>query len=118
MQFPIVPDDFPESIRKCGVQRLDILLPERDTVPIYSPMGLVAGCPNERNGRLLYDYILSKEGQTILTEHHLHSIRDDLGNTPDFIQTVLDSRLPVNEQEISDTMEDVMDRFDRIFFQD
>ena len=93
-------------------------LPERDTVPIYSPMGLVAGCPNERNGRLLYDYILSKEGQTILTEHHLHSIRDDLGNTPDFIQTVLDSRLPVNEQEISDTMEDVMDRFDRIFFQD
>ena len=34
------------------------------------------------------------------------------------IQTVLDSRLPVNEQEISDTMEDVMDRFDRIFFQD
>jgi len=31
---------------------------------------------------------------------------------------VLDSRLPVNEQEISDTMEDVMDRFDRIFFQD
>ena len=37
-------------------------LPERDTVPIYSPMGLVAGCPNERNGRLLYDYILSKEG--------------------------------------------------------
>lgn len=93
-------------------------LPERDTVPIYSPMGLVAGCPNERNGRLLYDYILSKEGQTILTEHHLHSIRDDLGNTPDSIQTVLDSRLPVNEQEISDTMEDVMDRFDRIFFQD
>ena len=97
---------------------LDILLPERDTVPIYSPMGLVAGCPNERNGRLLYDYILSKEGQTILTEHHLHSIRDDLGNTPDSIQTVLDSRLPVNEQEISDTMEDVMDRFDRVFFQD
>ena len=93
-------------------------LPERDTVPIYSPMGLVAGCPNERNGRLLYDYILSKEGQTILTEHHLHSIRDDLGNTPDSIQTVLDSRLPVNEQEISDTMEDVIDRFDRIFFQD
>ena len=118
MQFPIVLDDFPESIRKYGVQRLDILLPERDTVPIYSPRGLVAGCPNERNGRLLYDYILSKEGQTILTEHHLHSIRDDLGNTPDSIQTVLDSRLPVNEQEISDTMEDVMDRFDRIFFQD
>ena len=112
MQFPIVLDDFPESTRKYGVQRLDILLPERDTVPIYSPMGLVAGCPNERNGRLLYDYILSKEGQTILTEHHLHSIRDDLGNTPDSIQTVLDSRLPVNEQEISDTMEDVMDRFD------
>ena len=54
----------------------------------------------------------------LLTEHHLHSIRDDLGNTPDSIQTVLDSRLPVNEQEISNTMEDVLDRFDRIFFQD
>ena len=39
-------------------------------------------------------------------------------NTPDSIQAVLDSCLPVNEQEISDTMEDVIDRFDRIFFQD
>ena len=92
--------------------------PERDTVPIYSPMGLVAGCPNERNGRLLYDYILSKEGQQILTEHHLHSIRDDVEPSGGSVQAVLDARLPVDDQVVSDTSEEVMDRFDRIFFQE
>jgi iron(III) transport system substrate-binding protein len=93
-------------------------VPERDLVPVYSPMGLVAGCPNERNGRLLYDYILSKEGQQILTDHHLHSIRDDVGDAGISIRTILDTRLPVDDQVISDTTEAVMDRFDRIFFQE
>jgi iron(III) transport system substrate-binding protein len=93
-------------------------VPERDAVPIYSPMGLVAGCPNERNGRLLYDYILSKEGQQILVEHHLRSIRDDVDDFGIPLQTVLDTRLPVDDQVVSDTMEDAMGRFDRIFFQE
>ena len=92
-------------------------VPEQDAVPIYSPMGLVAGCPNERNGRLLYDYILSKEGQQILMEHSLRSIRDDMDDSVS-LQTLLDTRLPVDEQVISDTAEDVMNRFDQIFFHD
>lgn len=92
-------------------------VPEQDAVPIYSPMGLVAGCPNERNGRLLYDYILSKEGQQILMEHSLRSIRDDVDDSAS-LQTMLDTRLPVDDQVISDTAEDVMNRFDQIFFHD
>ena len=92
-------------------------VPERDVVAIYSPMGLVAGCPNERNGRLLYAYILSQQGQQILREHHLHSVRDDVEDPEISIQEILDTRLSVNDQVISDTMEAVMDRFDQIFFQ-
>ena len=90
--------------------------PEQDMVPIYCPMGLVAGCPDERNGRLLYDYILSKEGQQILIENHLHSIRDDVGDPGIPLQTILDTRLPVDDQTVSDAGDGNQEIFDRIFF--
>lgn len=90
--------------------------PEQDMVPIYCPMGLVAGCPNERNGRLLYDYILSREGQQILIENHLYSIRDDVVDPSIPLQTILDARLPVDDQAISDAENGSLDAFDRIFF--
>ena len=44
-----------------------------DLVSIFSPIGLVEGCANEDNGKLLYDFILSKEGQEILVENNLLS---------------------------------------------
>ena len=48
---------------------------DKDLVSIFSPIGLVEGCANETNGKLLYDFILSKEGQEILVENNLLSVR-------------------------------------------
>lgn len=110
-------DYIVSNLEQAG-QPIAFQLPSEDAVPICCPMGLVAGCPNERNGRLLYDFILSKEGQQILTEQHLRSIRDDVGEDEVSLQTLLGSRLPVDDQVICDTAEDTMDRFDAIFFHD
>lgn len=90
--------------------------PEEDLITIYCPMGIVAGCPNEYNGRLLYDFILSKEGQSILVDNHLRSIRDDVEQDGPSIQTILDTRFPTDDQQISDTADELLAEFDRIFF--
>ncbi|MEG1049148.1 MAG: ABC transporter substrate-binding protein, partial [Oscillospiraceae bacterium] len=73
-------------------------------------------CPNERNGRLLYDYILSKEGQQILVENHLHSIREDVEQPGVPVQTILQSRMAVDDNYLSEHETDTIRKFDRIFF--
>ncbi len=40
-------------------------------------------CNNEANGKLLYDFILSKEGQEILVANNLVSVRTDVTQSVD-----------------------------------
>lgn len=54
-----------------------------DTVSIFSPIGLVKDCKNEANGKLLYDFILSREGQEILVANNLLSVRSDVAQSAD-----------------------------------
>ncbi|MEG1072307.1 MAG: ABC transporter substrate-binding protein [Oscillospiraceae bacterium] len=91
-------------------------VPEEDMLAIHCPLGLVAGCPDERNGRLLYDYILSKEGQQILVENHLRSIREDVEQPGVPVQTILETRMPVDNDGLSACEGETMRTFDRIFF--
>ncbi|MEG3029342.1 MAG: ABC transporter substrate-binding protein [Oscillospiraceae bacterium] len=91
-------------------------VPTTDLIAIHCPLGLVAGCPNERNGRLLYDYILSKEGQQILVENHLHSIREDVQQPGMSVQDILSSRMVVDDAYLSEHETDTIRSFDRIFF--
>ncbi len=58
------------------------LYPE-ETVSIASPVGLVADCNNEENGKLLIDFMLSKEGQEILVANNLVSVRSDVTQSVD-----------------------------------
>ena len=61
---------------------ITFLYPE-ETVSIASPIGLVKDCNNEENGKLLYDFILSKEGQEILVANNLVSVRTDVTQSVD-----------------------------------
>lgn len=68
------------------------LYPE-ETVSIASPVALVKDCNNETNGKLLIDFMLSKEGQEILVANNLVSVRSDvaqsvdLSTIPSFLET-------------------------------
>ena len=48
-----------------------------DVITMTSPIALIKGCANEDNGKLLMDFILSKEGQEVLVANNLVSVRDD-----------------------------------------
>lgn len=94
---------------------ITFLYPQQDRVTIYSPLGLVANCANEQNGKLLYDYILSKEGQAILVKNNLISIRDDITQDDRGIDAIPKQALQTDLSWIAENSEEIMCRFDEIF---
>ena len=88
------------------------LYPE-DTVSIASPIGLVKDCNNEENGKLLYDFILSKEGQEILVANNLVSVREDVEQAVDL--TAIPSMLDTDFAKLASDGKDNLDTFNKIF---
>ena len=88
---------------------------DSDLVSIFSPIGLVEGCANETNGKLLYDFILSKEGQEILVENNLLSVRDDVDQKGASVEDIAKAAMTVDLQSLSDNSDQIIDTFDKIF---
>ena len=91
------------------------IYPQQDLVSIYSPLGLVANCPNEQNGKLLYDFILSREGQEILVKNNLISIRNDIQQSDSVQKRTSRSILKTDLDWIANNSDEIMSRFDEIF---
>lgn len=95
---------------------LAFLYPRRDVVSVCSPLGLVAGGPNERNGKLLYDYILSPEGQALLVQSLLMSVRQDVeqpGNIS--LEAVAQRSMAVDLQAVAQNAARTLAAFDEAF---
>lgn len=93
-----------------------VCYPKKDGVTVYCPIGLVAHCPNEVNAKLLYDYILSPEGQALLVDNHLVSIRSDVEQPGPSISQRVDSSMHIDIADISLKEPQYLKDFDRIFF--
>lgn len=89
------------------------LYPE-DTVSIPSPIGLVAGAENEENGKLLYDFLLSKEGQEILVENNLVSVRNDVEQAAD-VTTMAEKAMDCDLAKLASDAEENLNTFNKIF---
>lgn len=88
---------------------------ESDLVSIFSPIGLVEGCANEENGKLLYDFILSKEGQEILVENNLLSVRNDVEQKGESVDEIAKAAMEVDLQSLADQSDEIINTFDAIF---
>ena len=95
---------------------ISMIYPETDGINIFCPIGLVAGGPNEVAGKLLYDYILSPEGQQILVENHLVSIRDDISQPGPSVVERMAGSMELNDLDICHMENKYLKDFDRIFF--
>ncbi len=90
--------------------------PEENLISITSPIALIEGCANEENGKLLYDYILSKEGQQILLDNNLNSVRGDMSSGEGMtIPEIEAASLPVNDAELAEKSKNILEQFDKIF---
>lgn len=90
--------------------------PKEDIISIYSPIALVKNSANQENGKLLYDFILSKEGQNVLVSTEVTPIRDDC--TPEGSLTpseISESSLKIDESILVSTKQETLDHFDQLF---
>lgn len=86
-----------------------------DTVSIFSPIGLVKDCKNEENGKLLYDYILSKEGQEVLVAQNLLSVRSDVNQGGVDVGAIAAKAMQSNMKDVVAQEAENKAAFDKIF---
>lgn len=95
---------------------IKFVYPAEDTIAISSPIALVKGCANEENGKLLYDFLLSVEGQTVLMNSDCTPIRDDVKQEGALAASEIAAiALKPDEAKLADEKQDTLDHFDQLF---
>ena len=87
----------------------------KDLISIFSPIGLVKGSANQENGKLLYDFILSKEGQEILIANNLLSVRNDIKQEGVDVDAIAKSAMTVDLESLAANSDKILNTFDNIF---
>ena len=86
-----------------------------DIISIFSPLGLVKNSANNENGKKLYDFILSKEGQEILVANNLLSVRKDVKQKGVTIADIAKHAMNVDLQKLAADSKKMLADFDAIF---
>lgn len=74
-----------------------------DVLTLQSPLALVKNAPNRKNGRLLIDFILSKEGQELLAKSHMIPVRDDVKSNVD-TRTLAQKNMAVDYHKLGEEL--------------
>ncbi len=85
-----------------------------DVITMTSPIALIKGCANEENGKLLMDFILSKEGQEVLVANNLVSVRDDVEMNVD-TSAIAAINMSVDYNDLGENLQNYLDGFNKIF---
>ena len=85
-----------------------------DVITMTSPIALIKGCANEENGKLLMDFILSKEGQEVLVANNLVSVRDDVEMKVD-TSAIAAINMEVDYNDLGENLQTYLDTFNKIF---
>ena len=85
-----------------------------DVITMTSPVAMIKGCANEDNGKLLMDFILSKEGQEVLVANNLVSVRDDVEMQVD-TSAIAAINMPVDFNDLGANLQNYLDNFNKIF---
>jgi iron(III) transport system substrate-binding protein len=84
-----------------------------DVITMTSPIALIKGCANESNGKLLMDFILSKEGQAVLVANNLVSVRDDVEMKVD-TSAIAAINMEVDYNDLGENLQKYLDTFNKI----
>ena len=85
-----------------------------DVITMTSPIAMIKGCANEDNGKLLMDFILSKEGQEVLVENNLVSVRDDVEMKVD-TSAIAAVNMEVDYADLGANLQSYLEGFNKIF---
>lgn len=87
---------------------------DSDVVTMTSPVALIKGGKNIDNGKILIDFILSKEGQEVLVENNLVSVRDDVKMNID-TSSIAARNMEVDYNDLGENIKNYLDTFNKIF---
>ena len=73
------------------------------------------GAKNEENAKKLYDFILSKEGQEVLVQNNMLSVRKDVKQKGVTIEEIAKNAMKVDLEKLAANAKNVLDEFDAIF---
>lgn len=85
-----------------------------DVCTMTSPVALIKGCANSDNGKLLIDFLLSKEGQEVLVSQNLVSVRDDVKMKVD-TSAIAAVNMPVDFIKLGQNMKSYQATFNKIW---
>lgn len=95
---------------------IKFVYPSEDTIAISSPIALVKDSANQENGKLLYDFILSKDGQDVLVANECTPIRDESTKAGALHASEISMlALKPDEAKLAAEKLDTLDHFDRLF---
>ncbi len=95
---------------------IKFVYPSEDTIAISSPIALVRNSANQENGKLLYDFILSKEGQDVLVANECTPIRDESTKAGALHASEISKvALKPDEAKLAAEKLDTLDHFDQLF---
>ena len=86
----------------------------QDVITMTSPIAMIKGCANEENGKLLMDFILSKEGQEVLVANNLVSVRDDVEMQVD-TSAIAAINMSVDYSDLGANLQNYLNTFNEIF---
>lgn len=111
----IAVDYVTQTLEKEG-STIKFVYPEEDLIVISSPIALIKGSKNPENAKLLYDFILSVEGQQVLDANDCAPIRHDVIKEGALsISEVVARSMPIDNAYIAEHDSEFLAEFDKIF---
>ena len=107
--------DYVTNNLKAKGSTIEFVYLDKDIVSIFSPVAVVKGAKNDKNGKLLVDFILSKEGQEVLVANNLLSVRKDVKQKGESAETIAKRAMNVDLQALASSSKDMLKQFDGIF---
>ncbi len=96
---------------------VDYVIPQEGAVMVVSPIALVDGGKNTAGGKKFLDYVLSQEGQELLTQQNVVSVRSDI-TPPSGVPSIKDIKaFPSNDAYLNEAREEINTKFGNIFGQ-
>lgn len=95
---------------------IDMVFPEEGTLVVASPLAISADAPHPRAAKLFFDWLLSEDGQKVVTEQLKQmSVRMGAAPTPGLPPIDTIKILPVDQDELNHTADDLRKEFSEFF---
>lgn len=110
----IAVDYVTQTLTKKG-SPIKFVYPEQDAVIISGPMGIMKTTKNEAAAKVFYDWILSKEGQTVLANADATPIRSDVVRAGSVSVSDIHAMEKIDDVKMVLNSEEYFNKFDSLF---